>query len=365
MVTQENTKDQVVPIKFGPGDLEQGFPQITASIWADGNPLPIALTGHLPPAPKLAALYSRMQELREMQRLWGLLFRKLEKINSNQPTHLSMPEMKKLARDFAELFNVWLSSESFSPIVQKLREKLNPSHPVLFLLETDLMQLQKFPWHLWHQKEFPLSEMAFSLPTNGTVPISVPKINRQTPSRILAIFGDTLKIDLQPDRQALEDFPGETLFLEQPTPAQLDKQLRDKQGWDILCFSGHSSSIDGNGVLHLNQTDRLTISELKHPLKAAIQQGLQLAIFNSCGSLALAKELAELNMPQIVVMREPVPDRVAQEFLRHFLRALGRGESLYMAVREAREQLKSLEQQFPRATWLPAIGQNPAALNYR
>ncbi len=57
------------------------------------------------------------------------------------------------------------------------------------------------------------------------------------------------------------------------------------------------------------------------PLRKAISRGLQLAIFNSCDGLGLANDLAELNIPQIIVMRSPVPDLVAQEFLKHFLKA--------------------------------------------
>ena len=57
-------------------------------------------------------------------------------------------------------------------------------------------------------------------------------------------------------------------------------------------------------------------------------------------------------------MREPVPDRVAQTFLKSLLAAFSSGKSLYLSVREAREQLQSIEDQFPCATWLPVMCQN-------
>lgn len=60
-------------------------------------------------------------------------------------------------------------------------------------------------------------------------------------------------------------------------------------------------------------------------------------------------------------MRELVPDSVAHEFFRHFLAAFSTGQSLYVAVREARERLEKLEDDHPCATWLPVICQNPAA----
>jgi hypothetical protein len=54
-------------------------------------------------------------------------------------------------------------------------------------------------------------------------------------------------------------------------------------------------------------------------LKRAITQGLKLAIFNSCDGLGLADYLTDLQIPQTIFMREPVPDRVAHEFLKNFL----------------------------------------------
>jgi CHASE2 domain-containing sensor protein len=74
----------------------------------------------------------------------------------------------------------------------------------------------------------------------------------------------------------------------------------------------------------------------------------------------LAQELADLHIPQVIVMREPIPDAIAQEFLRHFLFAFSHGQSLYASVREARERLEKLEDDYPCATWLPVICQNPA-----
>jgi CHASE2 domain-containing sensor protein len=89
---------------------------------------------------------------------------------------------------------------------------------------------------------------------------------------------------------------------------------------------------------------------------------LQLAIFNSCEGLGLAAQLTDLHIPQIIVMREPVPDSVAQQFLKHFLTIFAGGESFYLAVREARERLQGIEGEFPGASWLPVIFQNPAEI---
>ncbi|MHC5833905.1 MAG: CHAT domain-containing protein, partial [Nostoc sp.] len=87
----------------------------------------------------------------------------------------------------------------------------------------------------------------------------------------------------------------------------------------------------------------------------AVSKGLQLAIFNSCDGLGLASQLGDLHIPQIIVMREPVQDLVAQEFLKNFLQKFSSGESLYLAVRESREKLHGIEDKYPCAVCLPII----------
>jgi hypothetical protein len=86
-----------------------------------------------------------------------------------------------------------------------------------------------------------------------------------------------------------------------------------------LFFAGHSETDNNQGKIWINKTQYLTIEDLKYGLRKAIRSGLQLAIFNSCDGLGLGFDLAELNIPQIIVMREPIPDAVAQEFLKYFL----------------------------------------------
>ncbi|NJK27504.1 MAG: CHASE2 domain-containing protein [Coleofasciculaceae cyanobacterium SM2_3_26] len=178
-------------------------------------------------------------------------------------------------------------------------------------------------------------------------------------------MGNSVGIQVDRDRAILEGLPGsEVKVLAEPHREELQQFLWDERGWDILFFAGHSSSHVGgaSGQIELNQTDSLTVLQLKHALRAAIARGLQLAVFNSCDGLGLARSLADLHVPQLVVMREPVPDRVAQEFLKQFLTVFARGKSFYLAVREAREKLQSLEGDYPCASWLPVICQNPATI---
>lgn len=258
--------------------------------------------------------------------------------------------------------NIWLASESFRPIREKLLEQLIPSDEVRIILQAESLELQRLPWHLWDFCDrYPKAEFALS----ATVYEQVEQLSIPTNKvRILAILGHSAGIDIQEDKIVLEQLPdAEICFLVEPECEQLSENLW-KQNWDILFFAGHSSS-GGNqetGLIYINPTDSLTIEQLKYALRNAVKRGLKIAIFNSCDGLGLARDLASLQIPQIILMREPVPDRVAQQFLKCFLEAFSRGDSFYLAVREARERLQGLEAKFPCATWLPLICQNPAVL---
>lgn len=63
----------------------------------------------------------------------------------------------------------------------------------------------------------------------------------------------------------------------------------------------------------------------------------------------------------MIVMREPVPNRVAEEFFKNFLLAFAAERlPLFLSVQQARRKLQGLEDDFPGASWLPVICMNPA-----
>jgi uncharacterized protein YjbI with pentapeptide repeats len=348
--------DKLVILTLGNGDFERGFPSVTAQIWTEGDRLPTQCLGELLPAPEIPELYSRWQSLYN-----GLeLYSRLES-RANQVSNFSKKDIYSLAEELEDRLNQWLNSETFRPIDKSLREKFIRSDELQVIIQSENLDVRRLPWHLWDFfKSYRKAEMALSAPFYDRVAKSAsPRAQR----RILSILGDSTGINVEKDRNILENLhQAETTFLVEPTRKELDKQLWDEQGWDILCFSGHSSSQwDGkNGWIYINKTDKLTIEQLENALLAAIERGLQLAIFNSCDGLGLAKHLACLHIPQIIVMREPVPDLVAQEFLKNFLRGSANGKSFYLSVRQAREMLQGLEDEFPCATWLPVICHNPA-----
>lgn len=358
---------QLVVLNLGNGDWNEGCPTVVAQLWQGDGAAPMQWTGALPPFPDLGehlqawrqhyeALYAHLD-----WRTASTLQRSFE-IDDDDVTHISRAEFDRICRQVRVSLNRWLQAESFGSIDRALRTHLAPTDEIRLIVTAQERAVLRLPWHLWQFfDDYPHAEPALSLPTYGRA-VKLPS-SRLT-VRILVVLGNAEGIDVTRDRALLEGLPNATVtVLVEPDRTVLNRHLWEAE-WDLLFFAGHSSSQPNphapQGCLQLSRSDRLTLEDLRYGLKRAIAGGLKLAIFNSCDGLGLAWDLADLHVPQVIVMREPVPDSVAQTFLQQFLAAFVRGQSLYRAVREAREQLQGLEGNFPCATWLPVIYQNPA-----
>jgi CHASE2 domain-containing sensor protein len=344
---------KLVILKVGEGSFDQGF-SVSLQIGGENTRSSLEVTGRLPSLPEIIIDYQNWQN---SYRLLGFPLRL--GVNKVRVANVSLSkECENYAAILQSRFNRWLRSESFRPIREKWLEKLSSEEEIRFIVQTENKELQKLPWHLWDVlQRYPKAELAFSLPAYEEVkrePVIPSKI-----VRILAVFGDSTGIDLDTDRQILEQLPdAKVCFLVEPKRQELSEKLW--QDWDIFFFAGHSETKDNCGRIFISKSENLTIEELKYILRQTIVNGLQLAIFNSCDGLGLAWELADLQIPQTILFKEPVPDKIAQTFLNYFLAAFASNQSLYLSVRQARERLQGLEDRYPCATWLPTIYQNPA-----
>ncbi|BAZ12514.1 putative Chase2 sensor protein [Calothrix sp. NIES-4071] len=343
------------------GDLELGV-RVTLEIGEEGKRPNTEITGNLPPNPAMLAAIDQWQST--YRNLWQFTRIKAKKIVYDGSISQRRQDCHHRATELRAHLNNWLLSESFRPLREKLLKHLMPSDEVRVLIRTAQEQLEKLPWHLWDlvDRDYLEAEVALSVPESEQLAPSQTSIYSNKISskiKILAILGNSDGIDIDQDRQLLQRLPlAATTFLVEPQRKDINDHLWN-QHWDILFFAGHSKTENKIGNIYINQTDSLTIDELRYALRKAVANGLQLAIFNSCDGLGLARELQNLHIPQIIVMREPVPDMVAQEFLRHFLVAFSSGESLYTAVRSARVRLQGIENEYPGASWLPIICENP------
>ena len=342
---------KLVVLKFGKGSFKDGFPVIF-QIGEENAPASTEVISELPPSDDLPESYQRWQDIYRNMNWLGRpmgIPKGRKKTSTDEECFQAAEEVKKQ-------LNNWLRSSSFISIREKWLEKLRPSDDLQVLIQTQDNQLQKLPWHLWDMMErYPKVEIVLS-PSNFDRVIRDSTLSNNV--KILAILGNSTGIDIEADKALLTGLPNaDTNFMVEPDRNQMTEQLWEKN-WQILFFAGHSSSQENGetGRIYINKNDSLTISQLKK----AVDNGLKLAIFNSCDGLGLATEFADLQIPYLIVMREVVPDKVAQEFLKSFLKAFVNDVPVYKALREARERLQGLELDFPCASWLPTIYQHQA-----
>lgn len=347
-------------VKLGfDGNFYQGF-EVELELGLEGQLPDVVCKGYLPAN---LGLVSKLHQ-------WRQIYRGLSCSNNRiQPGQIvyggSSIQQHQVCLDHAQAlsadFQQWLQADSFREICDRVREKLNPNDEIRMLLSTDSPELRQLPWQQWNLLDrYSHAEVALSPSIYERQFTQIQPFDRER-VQILAILGNSTGIDIEADQRFLQNLPNTDItFLNEPSREELQDALYN-HAWDILFFAGHGYTAEEQGYIHLNPTDQLSIKELKHALKAAISKGLQLAIFNSCDGLGLATDLELLNLPQLVVMREPVPDKVAQQFLKHFLKAYSVGYPLHLAVRDAREKLHILEKEYPCASWLPTLFQHPTA----
>lgn len=356
--------DWLAVLKIVSGNFDQGF-DINLQTFKDNRYLLVDKDARLPANPELKDLYERWYKL-----FHGLRGRYQTRNNNWQfeslPTHRSISEGSSACRFFFESLEErmrdWLAN-SLEQGWREIRESMvtllgNTDDEVRVIIKTNNSALWKLPWHIWDLIERkPNVEIAFS-PLGTEIP-GVTQTACSNKVRILAVLGNSDDIDIKQDEEEIQNLRDTSLTpLLQPSPQEIIQQLHSEEGWDIFFFAGHSETEGERGRIYINESQFLEIRNFRHALQEAVRRGLKLAIFNSCNGLGLAQQLlTSSHIPAVIVMRESVPDRVAQLFLREFLRGFANGQSLYTSVRQAREKLEEF-QEIPGATWLPVIFQN-------
>ena len=281
---------------------------------------------------------------------------------------------------FLSEFHRWLRNEQLYEIRQKI-ENVARNVPkegndwVDVLLTCDSPELACLPWEI---------NTKLSAPGSRAIRLArIPKhIHDSTVShirrkaRVLAILGDDKGINLKDDKQALRAFskvaevefigwePGKDI-------AQLKQEIIDKIGdrttKDIVFFAGHSNeTVHTGGELSIAPGASITINDIKKPLQQAIKQGLQFAIFNSCSGISIAESLIDLGVPQVAVMREPIHNNVAQEFLVQFLASLAEYKDVHEALIDACAFLKEKKHNtYPSTYLIPSLFRHPQSELFR
>lgn len=262
--------------------------------------------------------------------------------------------------------NQWLNSgdSRWQPIRDGLIAIAQAMHvsgeEIRVILDAKDISLRRLPWLEWNlfEEHYPQAEVALCAPKGSDTKCH--PLPNSSKVRILVAVGRSDGINTKDDLEVirrLEELGAEVVCLMQPDLKVLCEALWDEQGYHIFIFTGHSGSReDGQiGWIEVNERESLSIEQFKDAFKEAISRGLQLAIFNSCDGLGLANQLAQLHLPQSIVMREPVPDPVAVEFFKHFFQQFTRNKSLFASVQKARKRLEPFKSRYPGAIWLPTI----------
>ncbi|MEG3438931.1 CHAT domain-containing protein [Pannus brasiliensis CCIBt3594] len=341
--------------------------RVLAELWVDNSQI-LQLQGTLSLGSSVFDTYRRWKALYQVFFHRSRSSNEGIAIDESGITNVSHTEFDDLWKNLKQELDRWLGETSFAAIDLSLRSYLNTDEDILINIQTDDPNLWFLPWPRWNfLEDFRRAEVILSPLKN--ISVTFPKRNR---IRLLAIFGDDTGIDTERDSILLERLKKrgvdyldlkKKLNVKALDVRSIVEALRDRMGWSVLFFAGHSSSSEvtsdsDNEIIQLDPDTPLRLTRIETALRNSIKNGLQLAIFNSCNGIGLARKLLDWNLPRAIVMREEVPNEVAVEFLKHFLDAFARGDSLPIALRRSRESLEGLEHEYPYATWLPVLCQN-------
>jgi WD domain, G-beta repeat len=327
--------------------------QIKMDVLAGNRQLMIEATVILPNAAQLLAQYQE----------WQSRYRKLDPQNhrliSNKAVSL-VPERINDCLDAGAMLQAnlhqWYDSVGFHSIRDKLATALDPACEIDMIVRSRSKTLIRLPWNSLLQPlldRYPHAEVSIALdPT-----IRHEAIEPEVMVSVLSILASAQGIKIDRSKEYLKALPHTTSeFIVAPTVTDFTNILAQKP-WSVVLISSYISGYLPNNRIYLNHHDTISIAELKESLHTAIDKGLKVLILNCGDGIELAGELIDLQIPNLIVMREAVQDQVAQEFVKLLLKAFSGGKSLQLAVREARERLQSIEKVVPAASWLPVICQ--------
>ncbi|MFG6100821.1 CHASE2 domain-containing protein [Leptothoe sp. EHU-05/26/07-4] len=273
---------------------------------------------------------------------------------------------------FLSEFHRWLRSEPLFPIRRQLGKAatIDPTSPetITLFITCNPIHLSRLPWESWEvSAEFSQHQSICiaRLPANIRTAATPPKKHRRK-ARVLVIIGDETGLDLSGDLQAIETLstlaeihqvgwrPGMNVA---DLGQAICREISDSNGWDMLFFFGHSNEADSvGGEIAIAPNANISMRELGPYLKQAQQNGLQFALFNSCKGLDIADTLVDLGLNQVVVMREPIHNQVAQAFLNQFLRRLVQFDDVHRALQKASQSLRSESTlTYPSAHLIPSL----------
>lgn len=363
---------RVVILKIGEGNFATGF-SVTLEIRDNHRLIAPFTEGRLVPNLDIA---DALQNYRRAYYHWVKSQPSLGiTVPHSMITHASLGDprdnLRKATKTLKDSLNEWLNSSSLSSIQNHILFHINSKSEVRFFIQTTHFDLQQIPWECWNflHQWCPDVEIALTIQRNP------PIINLAPPIKVLVILGN---IDIKNDHNYL-CLSSLQMLLGNPNQVSMQilspsskvpistKNIHNeliKNQWDIVVYLGHSqTSSDGHdGVFIIDNDTALSPDHnLRNSLEIAVKKGLKLVICNSCDGLGIGRQLANIGVPHIIVMKEPIAVRVALRFLEVFLPNFFGHKSLQESLTIARQELRLHEFEVDAASssLLPRLIENP------
>ena len=363
---------RVVILKIGDGSFETGF-SVTLEI--RDNHLLIApfADGKLVPNLDIAAALQNYRRAYyhwvESQPSLGIT------VPHSMITHAAVGDprdnLKKATKTLKDSLNEWLNSSDMSSIQNRILFHIGTESEVRFFIQTTHFDLQQIPWECWNFLRDWWNDVEIAL----TIQRNPPIINLTPPIKVLVILGN---IDIENEHNSLCLSSLQTalgnpdkVYIQILSPSSevplstinIHNELI-KNPWDIVVYLGHSqTSSDGHdGVFIIDNNTALSPEHnLRNSLEIAVKKGLKLVICNSCDGLGIGRQLANIGVPHIIVMKEPIAVRVALRFLEVFLPNFLEHKSLQESLTSARQELRlhEFEKDAASSSLLPRLIENP------
>lgn len=342
---------------------------------------------------------------------------RVEEKGSLSATENRRSKLKVAEEELRRTLNEWLRDPQLHDVREAIAHATTDAeHYVDLLLTCDSMPLQRLPWEWW---EYTRGKLRIA-----RTPEKISQPAGQVPpgrTRILVILGDDTGLDFGADQQAVRslsrladiEFIGWQLenktqmksvhlksrhrfdflrsgaeklrhllrILFQPKHRESDKKqtnlsqlpsriaqaIADERGWHILLFLGHSNEMKATGgELAIAPGMSISIKDIAPQLTRAKEKGLQFALFNSCKGLDIAGSLIDLGFSQVAVMREPIHNLVAQEFLAKFFQNLSAHKDVHESLLATCEYLKLYgDFDYPSTYLVPSLFRHPEAKLFR
>ncbi|MEP0756724.1 CHASE2 domain-containing protein [Coleofasciculus sp. FACHB-T130] len=290
-----------------------------------------------------------------------------------------------------EEFQHWLLTPELVSIRREIVKAAHKPehHTVEVFLTCTPLELARLPWEIWEIGTDLGATQQIRIARTPANILNEPVRPIRRKARVLAILGDDTGLNLEADREALRSLDRvadiqligwkrnqgkaelnipksiEARFFDADAlKMEIQKAIASEPGWDILFFAGHSNeTVLTGGELGIAPHTSISIREIEESLKQAKKRGLQFAIFNSCSGMNIAESLINLGLSQVAVMREPIHNQVAQEFLVQFLASLTQYKDVHSALLEASLFLKQQEKHlsYPSAYLVPSLFRHPEA----